>query len=267
MTLQILEHLKHTVQVLYHTFNLKKYEQTKGRTSAIPLQDALALGMYRARRGNVTKKSIYDDLSDSLRCSYKTFVVTLNRWGHLVALLIFSLIQRARRGAHPIKHIDSTDIPVCLKKNADSHRTMAILSGLGRSSKGWFYGLKLHIVTDLKGRLLNLCFTPGNTDDRVPVKKLVADMPGIFIADAGYISQPLADELHVEGSRVFMARARRNMKKLMSEIQCQLYSTRMQIEVNFRNLKLFYGLVTSYPRSVNGYLSHYLYSILSYVLR
>jgi IS5 family transposase len=144
---------------------------------------------------------------------------------------------------------------------------MRALSEWGRNGKGYYYGLKLHLVTDLEGRLLGFCFTPGNTDDRKPVKKLVAGMPGIFIADAGYIGQELADDVHVEGSRIFMARAKRNMKKLMSSIQQKLYNTRMLIKLNFRNLKMFHNLVTSLPRSIDGYLANYIYSILSYVLR
>ena len=48
--------------------------------------------------------------------------------------------------------------------------------------------------------------------------------------------------------------------------QYHLYNTRMLIELNFRNLKLFFGLVTSLPRSINGYLANYLYALLAYAL-
>ena len=40
----------------------------------------------------------------------------------------------------------------------------------------------------------------------------------------------------------------------------------MLIELNFRNLKMFYGLVTSLPRSIDGYLANYVHSVLGYVL-
>jgi len=86
------------------------------------------------------------------------------------------------------------------------------------------------------------------------------------VADAGYISQTLANEIHVEGKRLLMARAKRNMKKLWSEMQEKIYDTRMLIELNFRNLKMFYDLVTSLPRSIDGYLANYVYSLLGYVL-
>ncbi|MBI3442601.1 MAG: hypothetical protein HY007_02445 [Candidatus Sungbacteria bacterium] len=57
------------------------------------------------------------------------------------------------------------------------------------------------------------------------------------------------------------------MGKLITAFQYHLYNTRMLIELNFRNLKMFYGLVTSLPRSIDGYLANYFYSILAYALR
>lgn len=66
-------------------------------------------------------------------------------------------------------------------------------------------------------------------------------------------------------NRVF-AHPRKNMKKLITSFQNFLYGTCMFIELNFRNLKLLYGLITSMPRSVNGYLANYIYSLLAYTI-
>jgi len=56
------------------------------------------------------------------------------------------------------------------------------------------------------------------------------------------------------------------MKKLMTKWQEELYKGRFSIEFDFRNLKLFHGLVTSLPRSVEGYLANYMHALVSYVL-
>ena len=56
------------------------------------------------------------------------------------------------------------------------------------------------------------------------------------------------------------------MKKLITEFQYHLYNTRMLIELNFRSLKMFHNLITSLPRSIDGYLSNYTHSLLAYVL-
>ena len=95
---------------------------------------------------------------------------------------------------------------------------------------------------------------------------LAQGLKGIFVADAGYISDSLAQEFHQEGQRFLLAKPRANMKKLASLTDLYLYATRMRIELNFRNLKCFWGLVTSLPRSVTGYLANYIYALVAYCL-
>ena len=36
---------------------------------------------------------------------------------------------------------------------------------------GWFFGFKLHLIINDKGKILNFMFTPGNVDDREPLKQ------------------------------------------------------------------------------------------------
>jgi hypothetical protein len=175
-------------------------------------------------------------------------------------------MKENKRKAHVVKHTDSTDIPVCLNKNAKYHKTMDGLAEWGHSGKGLFYGLKMSITTDLEGRLLALHFTAGNGNDRKTFMKMNRDLYGIFIADSGYISKDLEKDFFIENKRMLLAKPRANMKKLATELQNELYDTRMLIEQHFRNLKEFFLLVTSLPRSIDGYLANYGYSLLAYVL-
>ena len=122
------------------------------------------------------------------------------------------------------------------------------------------------ITTDLKRNLLAVRFGSGNSDDRKTFRELNKDLMGIFVADAGYISKDLESDFFIENKRILFAKPRANMKKLATEFQTRLYNTRMLIELNFRNLKMFYGLVTSLSRSIDGYLATYIYSLLAYVL-
>ena len=84
---------------------------------------------------------------------------------------------------------------------------------------------------------------------------------GIFVADAGYISKELEKDFYIENKRILFAKPRANMKRIATELQTRLYDTRMLIELNFRNLKMFYRLVTSLPRSIDGYLGNYSYCV------
>lgn len=252
------------VQFFYKSLKLEGQEKEKGRKLAIPIPEIIALALYKQSNGIPTKKAIHKMFQ--LPCSYKTLVVNMNRFAAVSAVILLAIIQSNRSLQHFIKHIDSTDVPVCTNRKAKYHKTMKALASWGYTGKGAFYGLKLHITTDLERRLLALCFTTGVTDDRAPVMEMNNDLDGIFIADAGYVSGKLAYEFHREGKRYLFTKTRSNMKKIATLFQAKLYETRMIIEINFRNLKCFYNLITSLPRSVNGYLANYIHSLLAYAL-
>jgi len=42
----------------------------------------------------------------------------------------------------------------------------------GKTSTGWFYGFKLHLIINDVGEILAYMLTAGNVDDRVPVPEL-----------------------------------------------------------------------------------------------
>ncbi|HLD70773.1 MAG TPA: transposase [Negativicutes bacterium] len=240
------------------------YENKLGRKLALKINEVIALAIFKQRNGKDTKKSLYETFHLKKKCSYKTLVVSLNRWAKLAATILFLIMKMNRKSSHIVKHIDSTDIPVCLFKNANAHGTMKGLAGFNRNAKGMYFGLKLHLCSDLKRKMLSLKFTSANVHDTKIVLPLCKDLEGIFVADAAYISKKLSQEFYQENKRILFAKPRVNMAKLMTEFQEKLYKTRMVIELNFRSLKMFYGLITSLPRSVDGYIANYIYSLLSY---
>ena len=264
-TLAVYNELKKKVTFLYHKLKLFTYENTTGRKLALPIIETITLALYKQTQGITTKIAIWNDFQPA--CSYKTLVVNMNRFALIALRILYILLRQNRKGAHLIKHTDATDIPVCLNKNARYHKTMYPLAEWGHSGKGLFYGLKLHITSDLNRKLLSLMFTPGNTHGTQVFIQLNKDIDGMVVADAEYISEKLQQEFYQEHKRILFAKPRKNMKKIITAWQYRLYNTRMIIELNFRNLKLFYGLVTSLPRSVNGYFAHYLYALVAYALR
>jgi hypothetical protein len=266
-TLTVYQVLKEKVNFIYEKLKLSKYHKSTGRKLKIPIPNIITLALYKQTQGIPTKKSIWNDFKKSLKCSYKTVVVNMNRYFLLALLILKIIIETNRKNAHFINHTDSTDIPVCLNKNVKYHQTMKLLSSWGHSGKGLFYGIKLHLTSDLNRNILSIAFASGKTGDREMFMKLNKDLYGIFIADAGYVSEKLEKEFYLENKRILFSKPRKNMNKVITFFQKKLYDTRMIIELNFRNLKMFYGLVTSLPRSVDGYLANYIYSILAYVLR
>lgn len=246
----------------------KLFEETpkSGRPRKINPINSLTFALYQHESTRVTKKSVYDDFKDVLHCSYKTLVVSMNKSAFVSLRLLYLIMAWGRKNAHLVKYTDATDLPVCLRKNADKHKTMAGLAGFGHSTKGWFYGIKMTLTRDHEGRMQGLRFTAPSANDRDIFRKINKDIYGVIVADAGYVSKQLEQDMNEEGKRWILIRPYRTIKKLMTKWQEKLYKGRFRIEFDFRDLKLFHGLVTSLPRSVNGYFANYLHALVSFVL-
>jgi len=94
-----------------------------------------------------------------------------------------------------ISFMDSTSLVVCRNRRSAQHQVFENLAARGKTSVEWFFGFKLHLVFNAQGELLNFVLTPGNTDDRTPVPKLLQQLFCKVFADIGYVSQKLAKQL------------------------------------------------------------------------
>ena len=266
MKLTIYDNLKQIITQLVKKFNLNILPAPTGRPRKISKLDSLTFAIYQHTSTRATKKSVYDDFKQSLKCSYKTLVVSMNQTAVLAKKILAILMNYSAKESHPVKYTDATDLPVCLRKNADKHKVMKDLSGFGRSSKGWYFGLKMTMTRDFDGRVLNIRFNHPSVSDRDIFRNINKNIDGILVADAGYVSKKLEQEMYKEGKRILLIRPYKTMKRLATFFQLAIYKGRFKIEFDFRVLKLFHGLVTSLPRSVNGYLSNYLHALLSFVI-
>jgi IS5 family transposase len=86
----------------------------------------------------------------------------------------------------------------------------------------WFFGFKLHLVVNDRGELLNFTLTPGNTDDRTPVPKLLQRLFSKVFADKGYVSKKLAEQLLQQTGVQLITQLRRNMKNRLLKLNDRL---------------------------------------------
>lgn len=198
-----------------------KLTKSTGRPLTIKPTDTIALSLFKQSNGIKTKKAIWKIFNP--KCSYKTLSVNMNRLVVYTLLILNSILRWNRNRSHLVKHTDSTDIPVCLNKNASHHKTMSALALWGHSGKGFYYGLKMTITTDLKRKMLGVRFASGNSNDRETFKKINKDMEGIFVADAGYISKDLEKDFYIENRRILFAKPQKRMKRLITDWQNALY--------------------------------------------
>src|SRR3989338_5772584 len=237
MKLTTYDNLKQRITHVVRVYHINTAAAPTGRPRKIPIITAVTLALYQHASTRATKRSLYEDFKTVLRCSYKTLVVSVNRTARLVAQILVLLMRSFAREAHPVKYTDATDLPVCLRKNGDSHRTMR--------------GLR---------------FDHPLANDRDIFRRINKNIRGVLVADAGYVSKKLEQEMTIENQRILLIRPYKSMKRLATFWQLAVYRGRFKIEFDFRVLKLFHGLVTSMPRSIDGYLANYLHALLSFVL-
>jgi len=164
-----------------------------------------------------------------------------------------------------ISFIDSTVLAVCKNPRISSHRVFADLAQRGKTSTGWFYGFKLHLVVNDQGELLAFCLTPGNVDDRRPVPQLAKKLYGKLIGDKGYLSQPLFEQLFCDHGVQLITRRRKNMKNaLMPLLDKFCLRRRAVIESINDQLKNISQIEHSRHRSPTNFLVNLIGGLIAY---
>ncbi len=165
-----------------------------------------------------------------------------------------------------ISFIDSTCIPVCHNKRISRNKVFKGYAERGKSTMGWFYGFKLHLICNECGEVLNFILTRGNVDDRDEkvFNRLSDNIIGKLYADKGYISQTLFDKLFSNDIHIVTG-LRSNMKnKLMPLYDKLMLRKRSVIETINDELKNVAQLVHSRHRSLNNFLMNVLAVIAAY---
>ena len=169
-----------------------------------------------------------------------------------------------------ISFVDSTPLRVCRNQRILPHKTFDGLAECGKCSMGWFFGFKLHLIINDKGEILNFMFTPGNVDDREPLKqkKFLKNIKGKHCADKGYIGQALFENLFHGGIQL-ITKVKNNMKNsLMSVADKILLRKRALIETvndELKNIAQNIAQIEHYRhRSFNNFIANSLSAIAAY---
>ena len=117
----------------------------------------------------------------------------------LTLLMIYFSSQRGTCSG--VSFVDSTRLRVCNTKRISSHRVFTEAAERSKTSMGWFYGFKLHLIINDSGELLDVTLTAANRDDRSRLWGLVPDgqFHGSLYGDSGYISEDLREKLRKAG--------------------------------------------------------------------
>ena len=165
-----------------------------------------------------------------------------------------------------ISFIDSTPIRACKNKRINSNKVFKNIATTGKSTMGWFYGFKLHIVVNDKGELLDFIITQANVDDREPLKEnnILKRIFGSLYADKGYVSKELVALLFQQGLHLVTG-IRNNMKNVMMTMRDKiLLRKRSVIETINDQLKNIAQAEHSRHRSFGNFITNLVASLIAY---
>lgn len=193
--------------------------------------------------------------------SYQRFV----SWMPSVLVPLCAYLKRCFGQCTGISFINSTSLKVCHNRRIHQHRVFVDLAARGKTSVDLFFGFKLHLVVNEHGELLNLTLTPGNTDDRKPVPRLLQTLFGKVFADRGYVSHRLAQQLLKIAGIQFFTKPRRNMKNCLMRLTDKLLTRkRAIIESIIDQLKNISQIEHSRHRSPVNFLVNLMAGLIAY---
>ena len=197
------------------------------------------------------------------RLSYNRFVELMQ--SSIVPLIVYIIGNRLGK-CSGISFIDSTSIDVCHNKRISRNKVFEDMAKIGKTTSGWFYGFKLHLMINDKGEILSFYLTPGNVDDRNEkvIAALTKNIFGKLFGDKGYISRKLIDKLW-ESNIQLITGIKKNMKnKLMDVADKILLRKRSIIETVNDFLKNICQIEHTRHRSPMNFMVNLLSGIAAY---
>lgn len=240
------------------------------RASTLCLSEVMTIIVLFHSSGYRNFKTFYT--SHVLKHMAGTFprLVSYNRFVELMpsALVPLCAYLQSRKGdCSGISFIDSTSLKVCHNRRIHSHKVFAGCARRGKTSVDWFYGFKLHLVTNDCGELLSVRITPGNTDDRRPVPELVKGLFGKLFGDKGYVSQPLFETLFDEQVQLVTKLKTKMKNRLMLMFDKIMLRKRAIIESVNDQLKNISQIEHTRHRSVANFFVNLLAGLVAYTHR
>lgn len=211
---QVLNHVGEAVPKLPYDGEAKQYRSKLSLSEVASIVIAFHGSGFRTFKAFYTLqvlphwKNAFPDL-----VSYNRFV-ELMPWSLMGLLYFLNTCVGEMTG---ISFVDSTSLEVCHPKRVHNHKVFKELAGWGKSSVGWYFGFKLHLMVNDRGQILAFALTQGNVDDRKPVPEMAKGLIGKLFGDRGYVSQPLFEQLYAQGLEL-IARRRKNMKNSLVKL-------------------------------------------------
>lgn len=194
---------------------------------------------------------------------YKRFLQLISKSWSLLHLFTQWRCTKSKRTG--IYFIDSKKLPVCDNRRINKHKVFSDLAERGRTSTGWFYGMKIHFVINNLGQCVNFRFTAGNVHDSNPdiLRQSLQNLKGNCYGDKGYLTK-IFEELLANGIKM-VTKIRKNMKnKLMPMRDKYQLFKRGVIESVFDILMTVFDIEHTRHRSSKNGFAHMIAAVAAY---
>ena len=192
--------------------------------------------------------------------SYQRFVKLAER----VGLAMYVYAHTCLGDCTGVSFIDSTSLPVCRNRRIYQHRVFEGLAERGKSSMGWFYGFKLHLIVNEFGEVIAFDLTRGNVHDTQVLEHLKQGLFGKLIGDKGYLSKSLFEDLFTESIEL-VTRVRRNMRQMLISLENKILLNKRGIIESVNNLlKNWAQIDHTRHRSPNNFFVNTLAGLVAY---
>jgi hypothetical protein len=192
--------------------------------------------------------------------SYNRFVERIPE----VAILAMIYLQYRQTKFNGAGYIDATPLRVSHNKRTNSHKVFKLTAKLGKSSMGWFYGFKLHVICDFAGNIIKCRITNGSANDLKIGADMMKDLKGKMYADKGYIGKKEFLKL-LNSGLILITGIKKNMKDRLLELWDKiLLKKRSLIESVYNIMKNTLHLEHSRHRSVVNAGIYYITTLIAY---
>jgi hypothetical protein len=174
--------------------DLAEWRRSPNRHPRLTDAEVLTIALLQNHFGVATLKKTYqlvrDDHASAFPhlCSYKQFVARLHRLGHVLDALVGLCCVS---GWMRLWALDSKPLPLCKRVRGGRVRLLREAGAYwGKSSSGWYFGFKLHVLVDMRGVVWMMAMLPANIADREVALLLASAVDGgIGLGDNAYRSQ------------------------------------------------------------------------------
>lgn len=253
----------------YNKQLLSSGDRQRSRKGQLKLSEVLTILLAYPQSGMSCFQYFYFNLLAKRRdlfpnlVSYNRFVRLIKRAFPPLLCLLKSLFGEVSE----YLFIDSTPMTVCHNLRIHRHQVFQDKAARGKTSTGWFFGFKLHLLFNTQGEIVRLNVTPGNVDDRTPVRGLLNGIKERLIGDKGYISQDLFDDLFKEGTTL-ITRVRKNMtNRFISLTDKIMLAKRGFVETIFSSIKSLGTFIHHRHRCPINAVAHLIAGLINYQLR